>query len=197
MYRSVLPFAVALVLLPTAASAQNDHAAADSAAEHGGHIAPFTEGRHGGWLFGAPHLDANAGLYHTDGDGAGNVDDLFLRLHLQYAPGATGAVELAINLLFLPAEGATPTVTGVVQFAPLPERSRFYVNAGIGAITGRNPNGDRLNGWLEATAAWRAPLHDITPFVQVGHATGSGHHFEFLFGIAHPIAPYHAPSHHG
>ena len=72
------------------------------------------------------------------------------------------------------------------RFAGPPRPSRF---------TGHNPSGDRLNGWLEATAAWRSPLHDITPFVQIGHATGSGHEFELLIALAHPLSPYHVPRH--
>lgn len=109
---------------------------------------------------------------------------------------ALDTVEMvAWDLLFLPARGATPFVSAIVQLSPLPEHSRFYMNVGGGLITGHNPNGDRLNGWLEATAAWRSPLHDITPFVQVGHATGSGHDFELLIALAHPLSPYHMPRH--
>jgi hypothetical protein len=198
--RSVLLLiALTTISLPLRVAAQNpadsvalaaDDAAGDVTGSAPGHISPFTEGHHGGWLFGAPHLDVNAGAWHTPG-----TTDAAFRLHTQYAPGNIRVVEIAWDLLFVPERGATPFVSAIVQLSPLPEHAPFYVNVGAGLITGHNPNGDRLNGWLEATAAWRSPLHDITPFVQLGHATGSGHEFELLIALAHPLSPYHVPRH--
>ncbi|MEP6571911.1 MAG: hypothetical protein ABJD11_04420 [Gemmatimonadota bacterium] len=189
--RAQTPAAPAAPAAPDSAALAADDAAGDVTGSKPGHISAFTEGHHGGWLFGAPHVDLNGGLYHTDG-----VNDAALRLHMQYAPGSIRIVEIAADLLFLPARGATPFVSGVVQLSPLPEHSPLYANVGVGLITGHNPNGDRANGWLEATAAYRTPLHDFTVFAQAGHATGSGHDFEFLVAVAHPLSPYHAPHHH-
>lgn len=199
MHRSLLVFTLLGATLTSRTIAQTpadsaslaaDDAAGDVTGSAPGHIAPFTEGHHGGWLFGAPHLDVNAGAYHVTG-----TTDAAFRLHTQYAPGAIRVVEIAWDLLFIPARGATPFVSAVAQLSPLPEHSPLYVNVGAGLITGHSAAGDRLNGWLETTLAWRSPLHDITPFVQIGHATGSGHRFEFLFALAHPLSPYHVPRH--
>ncbi|MEP6474326.1 MAG: hypothetical protein ABJC74_11420 [Gemmatimonadota bacterium] len=201
MPRATLLLALSLTLASTAARGQTtspadsgalagEDAAGDITGSKPGHISIFTEGHHGGWLFGAPHLDLNAGVYQTTG-----TTNAAIRLHTQYAPGSMRVIEIAADLLFIPARGATPTVSGIVQVSPLPEHLPVYVNVGAGLITGHNPSGDRANGWLEATAAWRTPLHDVGVFVQVGHATGSGHQFEFLFALAHPLAPYHSPHH--
>lgn len=196
----LLPVLLAIVALPSQSLAQAHEdnatsAAADSSSDETGsapgHISTFTEGHHHGWLFASPHFDVNAGAWHTTG-----TTNAAPRFHLQYAPGAIRAVEVAWDLLFLPARGATPVVSAIVQYSPLPEYGRVYGNVGAGGITGHSASGDRLNGWLEATLAYRSPFHDVTPFVQIGHATGAGNRFEFLFALAHPISPYHVP-HHG
>ncbi len=184
-----MPFVALVLTIATIPSRAVAQMSSDTMAHPHGHIAPFTEGHEGG-LFGTPHFDLNAGVWHTSG-----TTDAAVRMHLQYSPGSMRHVEIAWDLLFLPARGATPNVSAVVQLAPLAEGSRFYVNAGAGLITGHSASGDRLTGWLEGTAAWRSPLHDVTPFVQVGHGTGGGNKFEFLFGLAHPLSPYHAPRH--
>jgi hypothetical protein len=68
--------------------------------------------------------------------------------------------------------------------------SPFYVAAGIGLITGHDFGVDKLVGWAQGTMAARTPIHELTPFVQVGRALVSGNRTEFLIGIAHPLAPY-------
>jgi hypothetical protein len=78
----------------------------------------------------------------------------------------------------------------VLEVAPIHPESRFYVAGGIGLISGRNQNGDKLSGWLQGTVAYRTPIHELTPFVQIGKALSDGNQAELLFGIAHPLAPY-------
>jgi hypothetical protein len=39
-------------------------------------------------------------------------------------------------------------------------------------------------------AAFRTPVHELTPFVQIGKALVDGAKAELLIGIAHPLAPY-------
>ncbi|HKV71633.1 MAG TPA: hypothetical protein VJN62_10315, partial [Gemmatimonadales bacterium] len=67
--------------------------------------------------------------------------------------------------------------------------SSFYVSVGAGLITGHV--GDRFAGWAQAVVAYRTPIHELTPFIQAGRAlTSQVQRSEFLFGIAHPLAPY-------
>lgn len=174
----------------SAALAASDAPDDDVTGSAPGHIAPFSEGHHHGWLFASPHFDVNAGAWHSDG-----TTDAALRMHLQYAPGFTEKIEVAWDLLLIPARGATPTVSAVVQLSPLPEHSRLYANAGAGLITRHSASGDRVTGWLEGTVAYRGVLHDVAAFAQVGHGTGGGNRFEFLLGVAHPLSPYRATHH--
>ena len=80
--------------------------------------------------------------------------------------------------------------TGTLELAPIHQESPFYVAAGIGLITGHDLGLDKLVGWAQGTVAARTPIHELTPFVQVGRALVSGNRTEFLIGIAHPLAPY-------
>jgi hypothetical protein len=115
--------------------------------------------------------------------------EAFLRLHVQTAPGIPG-LELSSDLLFVPSRGATPAWSAVAQIAPLALGSPLYVSGGFGVITGRHGTRDRLRGWMQAVAAFRTPIHEIAPFVQIGRATRRGAKAEFLLGVAHPLAPY-------
>ena len=69
-----------------------------------------------------------------------------------------------------PPLGATPTWSGVLDLAPIQRPSPFYLAGGIGLISGRHQEGDKLSGWVQGTAAYRSPIHELTPFVQVGSA---------------------------
>ncbi len=178
----ILPLFVAGPL--AAQHAQGD----DYAAEGHPHQTAFSEGPRTGWTLGAPHLDINGGLFFVDRD-PDNTKEAFLRLHGQAALGIP-AVEVSTDLTFIPKFGATPTWSAVGQIAPLKSTSIIYLSGGVGVITGHSNSGDKLKGWFQGVIAVRTPLHEIAPFVQIGRATGSGQKAEFLFGIAHPLAPY-------
>lgn len=181
--------AMGVVLLSSPVLAQEAQAGHDMDGDYSHpHQTAFSEGPRTGWTVGAPHLDINGGLFFVDRDPE-NIKEAFLRLHAQMAPGIPG-LELASDLTFIPSFGATPTWSAVGQIAPLPASSRLYISAGAGVITGHSDKGDRLRGWFQGVVAIRTPLHEIAPFVQIGRATGSGQKAEFLFGIAHPLAPY-------
>ena len=148
----------------------------------------FFPGNGVGWTFGYPSLDVNAGLHSTL---AGNVmtSQAFIRAHIAMN---TGIPHLAVSadVNWIPARGATPVVSFVGQIDPLSRQSDFYVSVGAGLITG-HVVGDKFAGWVQAVVAYRTPIHQLTPFVQAGRALSSQvERSEFLFGIAHPLAPY-------
>ena len=175
-------FLLAMVAAPAIARAQ-DHDMHDMTP----HARPFSQGPRTGWTTSAPHLDLDGGLYRV---GAGSANrEAFVRMHVQLGIGPR-YLELAGDLLWVPAIGATPAFSGLVQLAPLREGSPFYASGGIGLVTGRNRTADRMQGWTQAVLAWRSPIHEITPFVQVGRALGTGQRTELLLGVAHPLAPY-------
>lgn len=179
------PFAVALVLAGPLAAQQHDHSMAHR------HQYAFGQGAVRGLTIGAPQLDLNGGYYFRSAR-AGDADDIregFIRLHGQAALG-TPYLTVASDLLFLPGRGASPTWSVVGQVQPFAPTSRLYASAGFGAITGRSGLSDRLRGWLQGVIAVRTPVHEVTPFVQVGRALRDGEKTEWLFGVAHPIAPY-------
>lgn len=178
----------ALAALPvTQARAQHDGDNGDEGKVHG---RAFSPGSGAGWTFGYPTLDINAGLFDTDGpSGAAAVHKFFFRAH---AGMNTGIPHLAMSLdaNWLPSAGATPILSFVAQIDPLARESPFYVSVGAGLITGHVLSADKFAGWAQAVVAFRTPIHELTPFVQAGRALNSGQKFEFLFGVAHPLAPY-------
>jgi hypothetical protein len=173
--------------LPGALAAQHD-AAADSAPRP--HGTTFSQGPRDNWTFAAPHLDIDGGVFRMT-RASGDISEAFFRVHFQTAPGIP-LLEISSDLLWIPEFGATPTWSAVLQFAPISEASRFYVSAGMGGISGRDTTAgrDRLSGWVQAVAAFRTPVHELTPFVQIGKALVDGAKAELLIGIAHPLAPY-------
>jgi hypothetical protein len=179
--------ALALTLAAGPLAAQHDDSG-DYEGDSHPHQTAFSEGPRTGWTIGAPHLDINGGLFFVDRDPESSKEG-FVRLHGQAALGIP-ALELASDLTFIPRFGATPTWSAVGQIAPFKANSVVYLSGGAGVITGHSSSGDKLKGWFQAVLAIRTPLHEIAPFVQVGRATGSGQKAEFLFGIAHPLAPY-------
>jgi hypothetical protein len=151
------------------------------------HGTTFSQGPRTDWTFAPPHLDIDGGWFSRKT--SPEVSEAFFRVHFQTAPGIK-YLEISSDLLWLPALGATPTWSVVLQVAPISEESRFYLSAGFGGITGRDPSGDRLAAWVQAVAAVRTPIHELTPFVQFGRPLVSGARPELLVGIAHPLAPY-------
>lgn len=170
------------------ANAQHDgHEDPDTTA-HPSHGTPFSSGPRENWTFSSPHLDVDGGLFYVRTDPA-DTREAFVRVHVQTALGIH-TLQLSSDVLFIPSFGATPVWSGLLEEAPIPQTSRFYVAAGIGLISGRNASGDRLSGWVQGVFAYRSPVHELTPFVQAGKALSRGNRAELLFGIAHPLAPY-------
>lgn len=187
MPKSLVLTTLVLVLGAGPLAAQHDAAGESNYDDSHPHQTAFSEGPRAGWTIGAPHLDLNGGVFHVD-RGAGNTTEAFIRLHAQAALGIP-ALELASDLQWIPDFGATPTWSAVGQIAPLKQDSRVYLSGGLGVVTGHSSR-DRLRGWVQGVLAVRTPLHELAPFVQVGRAFGSGQRAEFLFGVAHPLAPY-------
>jgi hypothetical protein len=187
LQKPLLLAALSLVVGTGQLAAQHDASSAYHEDEHP-HQTAFSEGPRSGWTIGAPHLDINGGLFYVSRDPS-DTKEAFVRLHAQAALGIP-AVELASDLQWIPSFGATPTWSAVGQVAPVRASSRLYLSGGVGVVTGHSSKGDRLKGWMQGVLAVRTPLHEIAPFVQAGRAFGSGQKAEFLFGIAHPLAPY-------
>jgi hypothetical protein len=182
-----LTLTLTLALLPVTRVA-GQHAAAPGDSDTGPviHGRTFSTGTREGWTFSTPHLDINGGLYRIS---SGGTSQAFFRLHLQTALGIH-VVQVSSDLQWIPSFGATPVWSGTLELAPIHQESPFYVAAGIGLITGHDFGVDKLVGWAQGTVAARTPIHELTPFVQVGRALVSGNRTEFLIGIAHPLAPY-------
>lgn len=182
-----LTLTLTLVLAPvTRVAAQHQMSPSDSGPVIHGRT--FSAGTREGWTFSTPHLDIDGGVFAVHSGGT-DVSKAFVRLHLQTALGIH-VVQVSSDLLWIPAFGATPVWSGTLELAPIHQESPFYVAGGIGLTTGRDAAADRLVGWLQGTAAWRTPIHELTPFVQVGKALTAGNKAELLIGIAHPLAPY-------
>lgn len=187
MSRLLLTFTLAVLPLARVA-AQHDTASSEPDSGPVIHGRAFSTGTRVGWTFGAPHLDINGGLHDVNSGGT-TVSKGFFRLHLQTALGIH-LVQVSSDLLWIPASGATPVWSGTLELAPIHQESPFYLAGGVGLVTGHAVGVDRLVGWLQGTAAVRTPIHELTPFVQVGRAVVSGNSTELLIGIAHPLAPY-------
>lgn len=184
MRRIVTATIVWAALWAPAAVGQHEEEADSGETSHG---RTFSTGPRKGWTFSSPHIDIGGGVY-LEPSHEPAVSEGFFRVHTQFAAGPK-LVELAVDLLWLPALGASPTFSAALQLAPLSEASPFYVSAGVGLITGRAAT-DRLSGWLQAELAIRTPIHELTPFVSVGRALVDGADLELQIGIAHPLAPY-------
>lgn len=190
---TALAWATLAVFPLTRAVAQQD--GGDGEGSHLPHGRAFSPGNGAGWTFGYPTIDINAGLFDTEGASGGpGVHKFFLRVH---GGMNTGIPHFALSLdaNWLPSIGATPVVSFVGQIDPLDRESPFYVSVGAGLITGHVATGDKFAGWAQAVVAYRTHIHELAPFIQAGHALNSGQQFEFLFGVAHPLAPYlfHVP----
>ena len=183
---SIIAIAALAAFAPATALAQHEGEAEGDG--HRAHGTTFSTGTRAGWTLSTPHLDINGGLFHVNTSPRA-TQEAFFRLHAQTALGIH-YLQLSSDLLWIPQFGATPVWSGVLELAPIQQESRVYAAGGIGLMSGRNQNGDKLSGWLQATVAYRTPIHELTPFVQVGKALSDGNEVELLFGIAHPLAPY-------
>ena len=187
-----------LALLPGQLTAQMHETSSDGVATFGEDfphgVTFWTRREPVGCWFCEPAIDFNAGLYQRTGDVVEDVSEIALRLHTQFGTGIRH-VALAVDLLWVPklTKVSPDNFTIVAQYEPLDQRKRWYASAGLGLIAGREQNAGEngLSPWAQATVAYRGPIHDIAPFVQVGRVlNGDGREMEFLFGLAHPIAPY-------
>lgn len=151
------------------------------------HGRTFSIGSREGWTFSVPHIDFAGGV-HVQPDVDPVSTEGFFRLHMLTGAGPK-LVELEVDLVWLPALGATPTLAAVLQLAPFSQESPVYFSAGGGFITNRAAT-DRLSGLLQAQVAFRTPIHELTPFITVARPLVDGAALELQFGIAHPLAPY-------
>jgi hypothetical protein len=150
------------------------------------HGRTFSTGSREGWTFSTPHIDFAGGVWMRPDQS--DASEGFFRLHMLTGAGPK-LVELEVDLLWLPAVGATPTLSAVLQLAPFSPESRLYLSGGGGFVT-RRAQTDRLAGWLQAQMAFRTPIHELTPFITIGRALVADAALELQFGIAHPLAPY-------
>ena len=185
---------LALALVPAALSAQEHDMGNDGASTFGEdfpHGVTFWTRREpvGCWLC-DPSIDINGGLYQTKAD-PDDISETFWRLHSQWGTGIRH-IAMSADLLWIPKlSQSTPAVSVVAQYEPFSQQKRLYGSVGVGMISGRDQDGNGFSPWAQATLAYRSPIHDIAPFVQVGQVlNGDDREMEFLFGLAHPIAPY-------
>ncbi|HEY6808307.1 MAG TPA: hypothetical protein VI160_05905 [Gemmatimonadales bacterium] len=187
---SVPALLLALAALPAHADAQES----GPDAGHASHGRTFHPGGGTGWTLGYPSVDVNAGEWFTSSGPGSSIHHFFLRAHVGMN---TGIPHLALSgdLNWIPSLGATPVFSVVGQVDPLDRASPFYLSVGAGLVTGHSPGADRFVGWAQAVLAFRTPIHELAPFVQVGRALQTGAKLEVLVGLAHPLAPYqfHVP----
>lgn len=189
---------LSLAFVPGALSAQDHDQGSDGAATFGEdfpHGVTFWTRREpvGCWLC-EPAIDFNFGRYQRTGDVAEDVSENAIRLHTQFGTGFRHFA-LAVDLLWIPSitKVSPDNFTLVAQYEPISQQQRLYANVGLGLIAGREQTAGEngFSPWATATIAYRSKIHDIAPFVQVGRVlNGDNREFEFLFGVAHPIAPY-------
>ena len=186
--------ALSLAFLPGQLSAQM-HGTSDEGVSTFGEEFPhgvtfWTRREPEGCTLCAPSIDINGGLFRTKA-GSGEVSKGFFRLHSQFGLGIRH-LALAADALWIPKlTQSSPTFSAVAQYEPLSQAKRVYLSVGVGAISGRDQTGNGFSPWAQAALAYRLPIHDLAPFVQAGRVlNGTNRETEFLFGIAHPLAPY-------
>jgi hypothetical protein len=187
-------FVSALVLAAAALPARAGAQDTDPNAEHPSHGRTFHPGSGSGWTLGYPSVDVDGGLWLTKNAADSSIHKFFLRAHLGMNTGIPH-VALSSDLTWIPSLGATPFITIVGQIDPLDRASPLYLSVGAGLVTGHSAAGDKFVGWAQAVLAYRTPIHELAPFVQVGRALNAGQKLELLVGLAHPLAPYkfHVP----
>jgi hypothetical protein len=183
---------ITVVLLPGALVAQQHDMAGDDGASTFGedfpHGVTFWTRREpaGCWLC-APAVDFNAGRWSMKDATAST----FLRVHTQWGLGIRH-LAMSADALWIPhLTHSTPRISFVAQVEPISQAKRLYVSAGLGMVSNGSTSGQGFGGWAQGVVAFRSPIHDLAPFIQAGRIlSGSNRETEFLFGIAHPIAPY-------
>ena len=184
-----------LALLPGALAAQqHDMGSNDGVSTFGEdfpHGVTFWTRREpdGCWLC-APAVDFNAGIFRMK-QSPNDLSEGFLRVHTQWGLGFRH-LAMSADALWIPhLTQSTPTISFVAQYEPISQQKRVYASVGAGMISGRDQNGNGFSPWAQAVVAYRSPIHDLAPFIQAGRVlNGTNRETEFLFGIAHPIAPY-------
>lgn len=186
--------ALAFAFLPGNVSAQAHDMASDGATTFGEefpHGVTFWTRREpdGCWLC-APAIDINGGLFKMKASPS-DISETFWRLHSQWGTGFRH-LAMSADVLWIPKlTQSSPTFSILAQYEPISQTKRLYASIGAGMISGRDQTGNGFSPWAQATVAYRSAIHDIAPFVQAGRVlNGTNRETEFLFGIAHPIAPY-------
>ena len=189
MRLAILLAGIRLLTLAPAMAAQVPHDSMAHAEPDHPHVYPFTDGTPDGWTFGPPHLDVAGGYYDAVTDGSSR-DAVFFRAHAQLA-FKSRYVQISSDIQFVPRfTKANPNASLVLQIAPLPELSHFYLSAGIGLITNHAASGAAA-GWVQTQLAFRTPIHGAALFGQLGKSLNGGA-TELLIGVQHPLAPYRA-----
>lgn len=187
--RGVALACAALTALPLARIRAQENDGGTQAPVHG---KAFFPGNGAGWTVGYPSVDVNAGHYSAVHNGVPAASYLFLRVHTSMNTGIPHFA-LSADMNWLPAVSANPAVSFLGQIDPLSRESNFYVSGGAGLITAHK--GNSFAGWVQLVLAYRTHIHELAPFIQVGHAFGTEQPVEILLGVAHPLAPYlfHVP----
>ncbi|HKR55347.1 MAG TPA: hypothetical protein VJS20_03540 [Gemmatimonadales bacterium] len=164
----------------------------DSGTQAPVHGKAFFPGNGAGWTVGYPSVDVNAGYYTAVHKFFTPDHHLFLRVHTSMNTGIPHFA-LSADINWLPSVSANPAISFLGQIDPLSRESAFYLSGGGGLITAHN--GNSFAGWVQLVLAYRTHIHELAPFVQVGHALTTGQRVELLVGVAHPLAPYlfHVP----
>src|SRR5215469_2526678 len=187
--RAVALACAVLIALPlTRVQAQSDSMDAQEPV----HGKAFFPGNGAGWTVGYPSVDVDVGRYTAVHNFFTPLNYLFLRVHTAMNTGIPH-FGLSADMNWLPSVSANPSVSFLGQIDPLSRESNFYLSGGAGLITAHN--GNAFAGWVQVVVAYRTRIHELAPFVQVGHALTTSQRVEFLVGVAHPLAPYlfHVP----
>ena len=184
----------AVALLPGSLAAQQ-HPMSDDGVSTFGEDFPhgvtfWTRREPDGCTICAPSIDFNAGILKMKSTPS-DISDAFIRLHSQFGIGFRH-ISLAADVLWVPkVSHSTPTFSAVAQYEPISQVKRIYAAAGLGIVSNGSTSGTGFGPWAQGVVAYRSKIHDLTPFVQAGRIlSGTGREWQFLLGVAHPVAPY-------
>lgn len=184
----------ALALLPAALAAQQSQGGDDGVSTFGEDfphgVAFWTRREPDGCHLCAPAIDINAGLLSMKAT-PDDISDAFIRLHSQFGTGIRH-LAFSADVVWVPKlSHSTPSFSAVAQYEPISQQKRVYAAAGLGIVSNGSTSGTGFGPWVQGVLGYRSKIHDLTPFAQAGRIlSGSGREWQFLLGIAHPIAPY-------
>lgn len=184
----------ALAFLPSALRAQSHDTGGDGVSTFGEDfphgVAFWTRREPDGCHLCAPAIDINAGLLKMKASPS-DLSDAFIRLHSQFGTGIRH-LAFSADVVWVPkVSHSSPSFSAVAQYEPISQQKRVYAAAGLGIVSNGSTSGTGFGPWAQGVLAYRSKIHDLTPFAQAGRIlSGTGREWQFLFGVAHPIAPY-------